>query len=254
MYLRVSSFRRFAIYFIDIGLITLVASFILIGVLKLFNFDTARYNALYDSILKNYADFITSGSSKISSQEAMNEIYEFLKLYMIREAYRAGISFILIIGYLVILPYFTKWQTLGRLITRSIVINDNGEIKPTFGKLLVRELVGTFILYILFGGLIGLISAIIAIVTERSLVDRISRTVMVLDTPIPVQNREEFRGDFFQNKEEENFYNNNVNYNYEEPKYDDYKEENPDVIDAEVHEIKEEDKPQDDDDDEYKVI
>ena len=71
MYLRVSSFRRFAIYFIDIGLITLVASFILIGVLRLFNFDTARYNALYDSILKNYADFITSGSSKISSQEAM---------------------------------------------------------------------------------------------------------------------------------------------------------------------------------------
>lgn len=238
MYLRVSSLRRFAIYFIDIGLISLVSSLILVAVLKMVNFDTARYNTLYDTIYKAYVDYVYGKNSDLTSKEIGDAIYEFFKLYMAREGIRYIIAFVLAVLYLVVLPYFVKWQTLGRLITRSIVINSKGDIKMSLGQIIVRECVGTFLFYILFGGIIGLISAIIAIVTEKSLVDRISRTVLVLDTPVPIGNTEGFDHEFFANKQQEMYNENN---------HDDY-------IDAKVEDLNDNTNSDDDSDDEYRVI
>lgn len=239
MYLRVSTLRRFAIYIIDIGLISVLSSLILIGVLKLINFDTARYDSLFDTIYKAYVDYAMGKNNDLLSSEMGINISEFIKLYMAREGIRYIIAFVLVILYLVILPRFVKWQTLGRLITRSKVINSKGDIKMSIPQIIVREIVGTFIFYLLFGGLIGLISAIIAIVTERSLVDRISKTVLVLDTPVPIGNPQGFEYDYFEN---------NQNETYEENKHDDY-------IDAEVNEDNSNDtENSDDSDDEYRVI
>ncbi len=255
MYLRVSPFRRFAIYLIDVGLIILAASFLLIPFLKLFNFDSVRYDELYNSIYNAYVDYALGKNTNILSPEMTDKMYEFLKLYMIREGIRYAISFVLLVLYLVILPYFWDGQTLGRVATRSMVICDRGDLKPKLGTIILREAVGTFLFYILFGGLIGLVSVIIAIVTERSLVDRISRTVMVLNTPVEIHHNE-YQAKFFSNKENNDYYDNHQsNDNYDNnPPHDDY-------IDADVKEVNNDNYNNNDtnnndtnDDDEYRVI
>ena len=241
MYLRVGSLRRFLVYIIDLGLISIVSSLILIGVLKLINFDTARYDLLWENIYNGYIDYALGRNSYLFSESGINDVYEYARLYMIRWGINIGISFVLAILYLVILPYFTKWQTLGRLVTRTIVISNSGEVKLPLYKVIIRELIGTFLVYIVFGGIIGLISAIIAIVTERSLVDRISGSVLVFDTPVPIQNNEDFQS------YQQSAYSNMEN-DYEKQ----YNRNNDnDYIDAEV---KEKDDKSDDSDDEYRVI
>lgn len=237
MYLRVTSLRRFAIYLIDIGLISIVSSLLMLLVLKISNYDTDRYNNLYDIIIKAYTDYYTGKNNDLMSTEMANNLYEFLGLYAIREGIRYAFAFVLIIVYLVIFPHIFKWQTLGRLITRSMIISEKGDIQVSTKQLIIRECVGTFLFYIFFGGIIGIISAILAIVTEKSLVDRISKTVMVLDTKVII---------------EENPYNYNGN-NFRDNYDDNQNEYNNDF----VEEVKEEDTDQNidtDDEDEYKVI
>ena len=240
MYLGVSPFRRFAAFIIDLGLIVLVASLILIGILRLINFDTVYFNDLQNNLANYYVDYIIGRSDYILSQEAMNEMVEYAKLYVLREGIRLGLIFILHFLYLVILPYFFKYQTIGRLIAKSRVIyNKKPDGKVPFGMLVVREMIGTFIFYSLIS-IVGFVSMILACVTGKSLVDRISNTSMVLDVKIPIT--EEFRQSFFSNKEED-FKNN-------------------EFIDADVTEVNEEpvkdeeknDDVNNNDDDEYKVI
>ncbi len=241
MYLRVGSLRRFLVYIIDLGLISIVSSLILIGVLKLINFDTARYDLLWENIYNGYIDYALGRNNYLFSEAGINDVYEYAQLYMIRWGINIGISFVLSILYLVILPYFTKWQTLGRLVTRTIVISNNGEVKLPLYKVIIRELIGTFLVYIVFGGIIGLISAIIAIVTERSLVDRISGSVLVFDTPVVIRNNENF-----QSYQQSDYSNMENDY---EKQYN--KNNDNDYIDAEVQE---KDEKSDDSDDEYRVI
>ena len=85
MYLGVTSFRRFAIYLIDIGLISVVASLILLGVLYLSGYNFERYNQLSNNISTYYLDLLLGKSNYLVSQEGLNEVYEFIGLYFIRE-------------------------------------------------------------------------------------------------------------------------------------------------------------------------
>lgn len=236
MYLGVTPSRRFLAFIIDFFIIMLIASFITFGILFLIKFDFNRYNTLQDWLINSYYD-IAFLNSQSSQTEMMNNLKEFAGLYFIIEGIRLAVAFVLYFLYLVILPYFFKYQTVGRLAVKAKVIYEkNPEEKLKFSTLVLREMVGSFLCYSLFN-ILGFISMILAVASGKSIVDRISKTNMVLDIKIPVN--EEFKARFFTNMEE----NNN-----------DYKEEK-DYIDAEVKEINEEPKKDNiDDSDEYRVI
>ena len=252
MYLGVTPFRRFAVYLIDIGLISLVSSLILTLILRFSPFDVDRFNTLQSNMATYYIDYMIGKSNYLFTQEGMNEAVEYLTLFAIREGIRFGIMLVLFVGYLVILPYFFEFQTLGRMATSTKVI-DNKDIdgKLSLGKIIVREIVGAYLFYVVFT-FIGFISMIFAAATGKSLVDRISNTSLVFREKVPVN--EEFNANFFTNNMKSDDYQNmqNNEYNQEDYPGSDIKD---DYIDAEVKEVSEDtNDTKDNDDDEYKVI
>ena len=236
MYMGVTPLRRFLVYIIDILLITIIASLVLYGILIAVGFDFNRYYQLYQNILNNYFNLAYGRVD----ESAMNDMVEFFRMYMFMEGLRIGITFGFYVIYLVICQYFLSFQTLGRLITKTkVVLDRNPDSRLGLGTIIIRELLGSFIFYTLIP-FVGFVSMVFALATGKSLVDRISGTSLVFDVKIPVS--DEFKSNFFTNKEEDYYNHNDYNENY--PK-DDY-------IDAEVKE--EAPNSSDDNDDEYRVI
>ena len=241
MYLGVTPLRRFCVYLIDVILVSVIATLILYGVLALIRYDTARYNELSQILINNYFDI---AMGKISDQ-TMNDIKEFYFLYLYREGVRQGITLVLYFLYLVVFQYFFKGQTIGRYIARVKVVEDrNVDGKISFGRLVVREIIGSYLFYNLIT-VIGFVSMIFAVATGKSLVDRLSGTSMVLDQKIPVS--DEFKTEFFTNRQND----------YTENEYTNNEYNNNDYIDAEVKDVNNSNNSEndiDDSDDDYRVI
>ena len=253
MYLGVTPLRRFLVYIIDIGLIAIIASGITLGVLYGIKYDFDRYNQLGQNIVNNYYNIMLGRYNDTIT----NDIVEYFQLYMIREGIRLGFTFILYVLYLVVFQYFYSGQTLGRMAAGVKVVEDsNPDGRLSLGKIILRELVGSFIFYNLIS-IIGFISMIFAIASGKSLVDRLSKTSMVFKEKIPVN--EEIKKQFFNSR----FYQNDNEYTtneYQENEYD-----NRDYIDAEVKDVNDNTENvdntdnnsydnSDDNDDEYRVI
>ncbi len=245
MYLGVTPLRRFCVFIIDIFLITLIASLILMGVLALIHYDNVRLNELTQSLLNNYVDIVYG---RVSDQ-VMNDLREFYYLYLYREAVRQAITLVLYFLYLVVFQYFFKGQTIGRYLLRVKVVEDrNVEGKISFGRLILREIVGSYLFYNLLS-ILGFISMIFAAATGKSLVDRISGTSMVWNEKIPVS--DDFKTEFFTNRQ-----NDFTENEYTEGEYSNNDYSNDDYIDAEVKDVNDNNNENDidDSDDEYRVI
>lgn len=241
MYLGVNPLRRFLVYIIDIGLIAILATSITIGILYAIRFDFARFNQLSQNISNSYVNIMMGRYT----DTIYNDLNEYFQLFVFREGIRLAITFGLYILYLVVFQYFFKGQTLGRVATGvKVVYDDDPESKITIGRLILRELVGSFLFYNLIS-IIGFISMIFAIASGKSLVDRISRTSMVFIQKIPVN--EEINNEFYNQRFEQN-----------ENQYTENEFDKNDYIDAEVKDVDNNENNNSsnnsDDDDEYRVI
>lgn len=93
--------------------------------------------------------------------------------------YALLIEGVLMAFYMVILPYFWKYQTLGRLATHTKVIRNDGS-KVNFGNLLLREYIGGFLLLQLVGSfIIPLVTWYLSATSGRSLGDMIGGTSLI---------------------------------------------------------------------------
>ena len=126
------------------------------------------------------------------------------------------------------MPYFWEKQTLGRLISNTKVIRHKGDIKCNMSNLVLREIVGTFLMYVIFGTIGVIITLVLILTSKRSLVDYIGKTDFVMFNPVMVD--ENGNATFVNNNN--NYSNDNTVYN-NNPKYDD-------SIDAKVDEPKKE--------------
>ena len=138
--------------------------------------------------------------------------------------------------YLVIIPLFTKQKTLGRLITKFKIVNLNGE-DINNSKLVKRELIATFLFYFLyyifFCFLFIFISLIVCIVSGRSLIDRMTKTIFVDDdfkleddNIIDIKVEEHKEENDYQphiNNNDNNYYNNNHYDDNDDDSDDEYK-------------------------------
>ena len=92
-----------------------------------------------------------------------------------------GVTFIIMIPYFVIIPLKWKCQTLGRKIV-GCKVYDMDNKAPTLKTLIIRELIGTFIFYVVLSTYIPLIVILyIVLACKRriSIVDSISKTRMI---------------------------------------------------------------------------
>ena len=200
-YIKASNGQRFVAFLIDAILIAGAAFGLMFAALAIFHYDFARYNELIDKISETYYNYLKTGNNELLI-EFENMAKEFMGLYLIRTGVYIGMVALIILLYLVVLPYFWQYQTLGRLFARVKIISRENNLRPSFGRLILREIVGTFFFYYVINFIMILISGILCLSSNRSLVDMLSRTELVYYKPVEV-NQHTLFGD-----QDEDYYNN----------------------------------------------
>lgn len=152
------------------------------GIGFVIGFFIVRHLGLSEKINSLYQEYLEAYSNEENGAGIMENI---LALMAKRIGIYSGIYIILVMLYLVILPYFAPWQTLGRLITKcKLVVLYTGE-KPTFGRLLLREVLGEYLLYIvltlvfLAWNIVFWYSAMKAVMKNVSLPDKFGKLKLV---------------------------------------------------------------------------
>lgn len=246
--MKASGIQRFLAYIIDIGLIFIISYYLTKLTLYLTSYNTERFNELYELITESYTNYAKGNIKNLIDEIGKSNLIEFLKLYLIQQLVSLGFELLLVVAYLIILPRYWKYQTVGRYVSKCKVIRHEGEIDVTLKNILLRELVGTFLFYLILGpmSIVAWISALLASFTGRSLADRVSGCDFVMNEPVYIDpNNPLFKmnENKFNIYGEDNINNNDLNNESKKEK----------VIDAEVEDSKPDDN-NDNDEDEYIVI
>ncbi len=226
--------RRFLALLVDFVLLSVVANYFGTFVERLFGYDPESTSTYYQLALSELSNLVDGGTG--TEENLMLYLQQYYLHLLIDRAFSLGILLILIVGLLVVLPIFWNGNTLGRKLTHLTLVDQKGN-PATAKNFILREIVGTFIFYGVFGGFAIFVSLILVIVKNRSLVDYISSTHLVFDKDFV----ESIRG-------------------YSEAVQNQTRFEDDNNIEADYTEVKEEkeqdytDNTEDDDEDDYKII
>ena len=207
----VSSGRRFLVYFIDFFIISTVVSLLMPIVELIFkniNANYIAYNTAYNELYNAYLDVLKGISNINNLYECLNKVMPSLGLYL---GFYQLILIIIMLVYLIIIPIFNKKHlTLGRLLCKVRVVSLKHN-EMTKSDIIIRETL-SYLFYMLIP-FIGFISAVFAILTGDSLVDKCSSTRMIYDNCDSIDNNDNI---------ENSFNSNDKNYNDEviNPKVD----------------------------------
>lgn len=235
----VSSGRRFLVYFVDFFIVSTIASLLMMLVELIFKNTITNYivyNDAYDLLLEAYLEFLQGTIEMNYFYEALNKVLPSIGLYL---GVNQALVIILMAVYFILIPIYNKKHlTLGRLLCKVRVISlKNNDNDMTKGDIILRELL-SYVFYQLIP-VVGFVSAIVAMVSGDSLVDKCSGTRMIYDVP-NIENNDNINNSF-------NNYNNN-NYN------DDYINAKVDVINNDVNNDSSNKSNNDDSNDEYKTF
>ena len=176
--------QRLIAFLIDYLIITAIVILIMLVVFLITGFDFSRYLEL-----SNKANSFFMG--KLKEEEFKLIQNEYASLVKIFDGSRYISSFVLVLIYYLYIPLKFKCETLGRKIMKCHVVKNSDlliEVSP--GLLAFREAICTFILYYLIGIPAIVLSAIICILFEKSLVDMISKTRLISSVYLEVPNRD----------------------------------------------------------------
>ncbi len=230
--------QRFLTYLIDFTLISIIAGRVGTLIEKACGFDSAATSSYYELIVMEVYN-MAGGTG--TSENLSYYLQQYFSHNLLDLCFTGGVTLIFIILALVVVPIFWKGQTLGRALTHLTLVDQYG--KPaTVKRFILREVLGTFLMYSVLGGIMTIISLIILLVKNRSLVDMISGTHLVL-------NKEYAERLGFG----ENPANQNMNYDNSYAK-----EEHPNNIDVDWKEVEPENnnnqEEENNSDDRYKII
>lgn len=173
--------QRFFIYLIDIIIVSIIINLCVRIFCELVHFDTSNMNALLESFLnecQKYLQDVLNGGNGDNTM-LVNYYIEYLKYYFVNLGFKALFSVIIVLLYFVVLPLFWKKQTIGRFIFKAKVVKKDGTAAG-IKELLLREVIGTAVLYILFGGVSIFVATLVLVAgSSRSLADYIGRTRLV---------------------------------------------------------------------------
>lgn len=168
-YKNATSIQRFFAFFIDSFLIYVVSGLILICI--------PAYNTYSEIFLDRYNDLMISFTTTEVDTIFMKEL---MVSGLIITGLNIAVLAVLTFLYYVVLPYFWKSQTIGRLALGLRVVTLD-EKDPTFGQFILREMVGGYFVYRILGisGVFYLVTFIMSVSKGRSLIDYIGKTRLV---------------------------------------------------------------------------
>lgn len=164
-YINATCSQRFLAYLLDSIIMGIISSIILC------NLPVYKENM---NVINDSLEMFVSGSMDINILfgQIMQNFYTIFGYALLIEGFVMAL-------YMVILPYFWKYQTLGRLATHTKVIRNDGS-KVNFGNLLLREYIGGFLLLQLLGSfIIPLVTWYLSATSGRSLGDMIGGTNLI---------------------------------------------------------------------------
>ncbi|MCI5583151.1 MAG: RDD family protein [Anaeroplasma sp.] len=173
--------ERLLVYLIDIVVMGWILSFFTNLIFKGINYDSDYLSLVVEQITGYLEEYLNSIVNNTSFD--MNKLYialgSYFEIVAIRTLITISFDLVFVVLYLVILPKFWKNQTLGRFFVKVKVVNKNGEDLTT-KNIIFRELIGTFLLYMVLGSFGVLLASVILIInSKRSLVDYVGKTKLV---------------------------------------------------------------------------
>ena len=181
--------QRFLAFIIDLFLVAVVIGIFSAIVLLLTGFDFEAYNKAQSEYLTDYILYMQYNTEEYydSFRNALQEYYSYsVHFYLVLDL----IALVVFVPYFIVLPHFWEKQTIGRMVVKVKVISHRGKIKPSIKQLIVREIAGTWLLYLVssffMSGFLVIISALFAAIGGRSIVDAISGTDLVQKDPFTV--------------------------------------------------------------------
>ena len=188
-YGKANNVERFLTYFIDFVIIGLCASGLCNIVYSIANYDTKVLKDILNRLYKEMETLLTAeGEVDLSTIESLMNSY--FKHAFFELGINSIMSLIVISLYLVILPMFWKYQTVGRFIMKTKVVALDGS-EASKKVIILRELVGSLLCYRLIGGVLIFISAILVLAKQRSLVDYIGGSDLISVKYGPVKAEDE---------------------------------------------------------------
>ena len=157
--------RRFLVLLVDFVLLSVVANYFGTFVERLFGYDPESTSTYYQLALSELNNLVVGGTG--TEENLMLYLQQYYLHLLIDRAFSLGILLILIVGLLVVLPIFWNGKTLGRKFTHLTLVDQKGN-PATAKNFILREIVGTFIFYGVFGGFAFFVSLILVIVKNRS--------------------------------------------------------------------------------------
>lgn len=207
-HLNASGSSRFLAYMLDYAIINFVTEIILSYII----YPIAKIDI--NLLAQKMQIFTENMAVGVLDYELVNQI---LTLALIQIGFTTAVMIPLVVGYLCILPYFWEKQTIGRMAAHLKVVNFKDEGKVSFPKLLLREIVGGYLLtYVLCSSfMIPLIIVVyMSTTTGRSLADKVGGTRLI---NLRFVISEEGHFDFFSSHEQ--------NSDYVDAKFTDVNEE-----------------------------
>lgn len=194
-----SKFQRAITYIIDFFIMSTVVTLLSQLIFLILPIDMSMMDFHYEMILKEF-DNITNAILDESTYDygaMLNHFGEYLKYAGISVLVNGLLYLIMVVGYLIILPIFWDKQTIGRLVTKVKVVSVDGN-NPSTKQIILRELVGSWLLYLVIGGPLIFISAVIALAKGRSIIDYIAKTnlVSLLEEVKPVESNDNNNDDY----------------------------------------------------------
>ena len=224
--------ERYLVYLIDIVVMGWILSFFTNLIFKGINYDSDYLSLVVEQITGYLEEYLNSIVNNTSFD--MNKLYialgSYFEIVAIRTLITIAFDLVFVILYLVILPKFWKNQTLGRFFVKVKVVNKNGEDLTT-KNIIFRELIGTFLLYMVLGSFGVLLASVILIInSKRSLVDYVGKTKLVkinedntTTKTIIDDNDYDDLSDVYIKREEIDSKDDNSSNNYNDQPDDDYK-------------------------------
>lgn len=224
--------ERLLVYLIDIVVMGWILSFFTNLIFKGINYDSDYLSLVVEQITGYLEEYLNSIVNNTSFD--MNKLYialgSYFEIVAIRTLITIAFDLVFVVLYLVILPKFWKNQTLGRFFVKVKVVNKNGEDLTT-KNIIFRELIGTFLLYMVLGSFGVLLASVILIInSKRSLVDYVGKTKLVkinedntTAKTIIDDNDYDDLSDVYIKREEIDSKDDNSSNNYNDQPDDDYK-------------------------------
>ena len=172
--------KRFWAFVIDSMIISFVSGLLYDIILVIWGLDKNALDYAYNQFLAVYEQYLLQMSTDI--QPLIDSLVGYIQLAM---AYiPVNIFSILLTGfvYLVIIGHVWDKQTVGRLCMKIKVVTKDGS-KPSFARLLLREVVGYLLLFEVIGTFdLLLVTFVLVNVEGRSLTDFIGGTEVIVSS------------------------------------------------------------------------